>query len=93
MALPDLHKFADDLKRRPSKGSSAPPRSIKAKDLDENYQKVTVVPPSKSPPTYTVEYKKEGTVLKILPDFPSGSELHVLGVRGGKLEWVETEDC
>jgi hypothetical protein len=65
MAAPDLHKFRDDLKNRPGPGSNAPPRSIRAEDLDENYKKVTVVRPSTIPvglqPDYEMRYKKDGS--------------------------------
>jgi len=65
MALPDLHKFERDLRNRPGPGSNAPPRSIRAKDLDENYKKVTVVRPSEIPvglqPDYEMRYKKDGS--------------------------------
>jgi|688.fasta_scaffold157588_3 hypothetical protein len=65
MAAPDLHKFRDDLKNRPAPGSNAPPVSIRAKDLDENYKKVTVVKPSIIPaglqPDYEMRYRKDGS--------------------------------
>lgn len=65
MIGPDLHKFTDDLRRRPGKGVSAPPRAIRAIDLDENNRKLTIVAPVENPPRYTVEYTREGTRLKI----------------------------
>lgn len=67
MALPDLHKFRDDLKNRPGPGSNAPPRTIRAKDLDENFKKVTVVRQSIVNvgllPDYEMRYKKDGSEL------------------------------
>jgi hypothetical protein len=70
MALPDLHKFERDLKNRPGPGSNAPPVSIRAKDLDENYKKVTLIESNEDPPPYTVEYTKEGTRLKDIRGLP-----------------------
>ena len=68
MAAPDLHKFKDDLKNRPGPGSNAPPVSIRAKDLDENYKKVTAVVHTNNAagyvPDYVPKYKKDGTELR-----------------------------
>lgn len=67
MAQPDLHKFERDLANRPTKGSNAPPVSIRAKDLDGNYKKVTVIRPTNnvaSLPDYEPRYKKDGTELR-----------------------------
>jgi hypothetical protein len=94
MARPDLHKFKRDLSNVPAPGSDAPPRTIRASDLDGNFTKVTVIePPRESPPSYTVEYTKDGTVLRLLPEYPQGSTLHVLGVQNGQLRWVATTNC
>jgi hypothetical protein len=69
MAAPDLHKFRDDLKNRPGPGSNAPPRSIRAEDLDENYKKVTLIESDQSPKLYDVRYTKDGTRLtRLMPD-------------------------
>ena len=68
MASPDLHKFRDDLKNRTAPGSNAPPVSIRAKDLDENYKKVTAVVPTNNEagyvPDYDLKYTKDGTELR-----------------------------
>lgn len=94
MALPDLHKFRDDLKNVPAPGSNAPPRTIRARDLDENFRKVTVIDSEALPPDYRVKPTKDGIILTdILPERPAGNSLHVLGVQGGVLKWVATEDC
>jgi hypothetical protein len=95
MRKPDLHLFKDDLRKKPPDGSNAPPRSIKAQDLDENFVKTSVIAPLEDPPRYTVEYTREGTRLKItvLPEVPTASGLHVLTVSGGELAWTATEDC
>lgn len=65
MAAPDLHKFERDLQNRPGPGSNAPPRTIRAKDLDENFKKVTVVRQSILPvgvqSDYEMRYKKDGS--------------------------------
>jgi hypothetical protein len=68
MALPDLHLFENDLLTTPGKGSNAPPVSIRAKDLDGNYKKVTLIASDQDPPPYTVEYTENGTrITNILP--------------------------
>jgi hypothetical protein len=90
MALPDLHKFSNDLKNRPAKGSDAPPRTIRAKDLDDNFKKVTVIQDKNA--SYEVDYTADGTILKIFPSPPSGGT-HVLGVIDGEIQWIATEDC
>jgi hypothetical protein len=62
--LPDLHKFVSDLDKRPGNGAAVPPRVVRAKDLDENFEKLTLVEPQKGPPDfYVVEYRREGTKL------------------------------
>ena len=82
MAKIDLHKFRDDLRKKPPLGSNQPPVGIRAKDLDENFAKTTLVNGEGNPPLYEVEYKKEGTRIKrILPD---GSR------RGDLLYWNGT---
>jgi hypothetical protein len=73
MALPDLHKFSDDLRAKPADGSAAPPRSISAGKLDGNFKKVTLILPKDDPKSYTVEYTREGTRLKIKRGLPDGA--------------------
>ena len=65
MAKIDLHSFERDLTNKPGDGSSAPPRSIRAKDLDGNFKKVTLLPDTSETPAYTVEYTADGTKLKL----------------------------
>jgi len=65
MALPNLHKFLDDLKSRPADGSNKPPRTIKARDLDENFTKVTLLESDQFPKSYTVDYTKDGIRIKL----------------------------
>jgi hypothetical protein len=73
MAQIKLHLFRDDLKQIPGPGSSAPPRSIRAGDLDENYEKVTVIKPKQNNPVpYELEYTEQGTVLKNIKQLPDG---------------------
>jgi hypothetical protein len=69
MALPDLHKFKDDLKKKPEPGSNQPPIGIKADDLDKNYKKVTLIVEDDNNPSYIVEYKEDGTVLRPKREF------------------------
>jgi hypothetical protein len=73
MALPDLHLFENDLKNKPGKGSNAPPVSIRAKNLDENYKKVTLIESDEDPPPYTVEYTEDGTRLKNIKGLPENA--------------------
>jgi hypothetical protein len=72
MEAPDLHLFKDDLLRKPEKGSSAPPVSIRAKDLDGNAKKLTLLKGDGDPPLYEVRYTKDGT--KITRIFPNGNQ-------------------
>lgn len=73
MASPDLHKFEQDLKNRPAKGSDAPPRTLRAKDLDDNFSKITVIETGDDPPPYEVEYTKDGTKLKNIRGLPKNA--------------------
>jgi len=88
----DLHLFVDDLKSGASGTSNKPPRSIKAKDLDENFKKASVIADTSEPNSYTMEYGEDGTILKIFPSINS-SGTYVLGTIDGKLTWIETQDC
>jgi hypothetical protein len=73
---PDLHKFERDLRHRPSPGSNAPPRTIRAKDLDENNRKLTLLQGEGLPPLYEVEYTKDGTrITRILPEGGNNGDL------------------
>lgn len=67
---PDLHKFKDDLKEKPGRGQVKPPRVISAKNLDENFAKVTVIDSDKEPPAYRVKYTKDGAILTDLKGLP-----------------------
>lgn len=96
MAIDTLHRFEDDLRARPSKGSNAPPRTLKAKDLDENFIKAAVIAPQEERPRYSVKYTREGTMLKIepeLPELPESATMHVLTATNGVLAWTPTEAC
>lgn len=72
MSKPSLVKFKDYLGRVPPKGSSNPPVSIKAKDLDKNFGIVTVVDPPLFK-SYEVEYRtgegQRGTIIRPLVEF------------------------
>jgi hypothetical protein len=93
MASVDTHKFVEDLKTRPSGNSNQPPRSIKARDLDDNFLKVCIVEDSaRSDQPYKVNYTKDGIVLDIFPNIPQ-TGTHVLGVIDGTVRWIETQDC
>lgn len=74
MANTTLHSFVRDLANVPPKGSAAPPRSIRAKDLDGNFKKATVIPPGGTRPAYGVRYTQDGTILtNIGGSLPSGA--------------------
>jgi hypothetical protein len=93
MASPDLHYFKDDLTKKPTGNSGAPPRGISAKDLDGNFLKVQVIEDPAAPnKVYSVEYTDQGTVLKVLPPI-NISGTYVLGTVGGVLKWIPTQDC
>jgi hypothetical protein len=64
----DLHLFREDVRAAPPPGSNAPPVTIRARDLDGNYKKVTLLKGDGSPPLYEVEYTEDGTrITRILP--------------------------
>jgi hypothetical protein len=89
----EIHLFEDDLKQKPGKGSNKPPRSIKAKDLDDNFKRITIIEnPDEETKTYTVKYDKDGTILTIFPTLQT-SGTYVLGTVDGKLQWIATQDC
>lgn len=91
---PDLHKFERDLKHRPSLGSNAPPRTIRAKDLDDNNRRLTLLKGDGTPPLYEVKYTKDGTrITRILPTPPDSTTMHVLTITNGVVAWTATEDC
>ena len=93
---PDLHLFEKDLKNTPLVGSNAPPRTIRAKDLDGNNAKLTLRKGEGNPPLYEVKYTKDGTVITSIfpfPEAPSGTAMHVLTISDGVLAWTATEDC
>jgi hypothetical protein len=69
---PALHKFENDLKQKPPPGVNAPPIGIRAKDLDENFNKVTIVESTDIPKPYNVKYTKDGAMLVNLKTVPDG---------------------
>jgi hypothetical protein len=85
-----IHSFKDDLATAASGNSNKPPRSISAKDLDGNFKAVTVIAPKDN--SYTVDMSDQGTTLNIFPATP-GSGTFVLGMVGGKIKWIQTQDC
>jgi hypothetical protein len=70
---PDLHLFEKDLKNKSLVGSNAPPRTIRAKDLDDNNRKLTVLQGEGDPPAYRVKYTKDGTVLTDIQSLPENA--------------------
>ena len=70
---PDLHLFEKDLKNKSLVGSTAPPRTIRAKDLDDNNRKLTVLQGEGDPPAYRVKYTKDGTVLTDIQSLPENA--------------------
>jgi hypothetical protein len=83
METPDLHLFKDDLLKKPHPGSNAPPISIRAKDLDENNEKLTLLKGEGDPALYDVKYTKSGTVITRI--LPQGNQ------QGDLLFWNGTE--
>jgi hypothetical protein len=76
MAKADLHEFKEDLKNKPGPGSDAPPRTIRASDLDGNFKKVMLIESDDVDPVpYEVEYTEDGTMLKNLKQLPDGENL------------------
>ena len=72
----DLHIFKEDLAKVAPKGRNVPPVSIRAKDLDGNYQKVSLLKGEGDPPLYEVEYTEEGTrITRVLPDGANPGDL------------------
>lgn len=73
---PELHLFERDLKNKPIAGSNAPPRTIRAKDLDENNRKLTLLKGEGDPQLYEVKYTKDGTVItRIFSDGENSGDL------------------
>lgn len=93
MARIDLHLFERDLLNKPSNGSNAPPRTIRARDLDTNNKKLTLLQGEGDPPSYTVKYTQDGTIITGLLPTPPASGLYVLTASNGTLAWTATEDC
>jgi hypothetical protein len=61
MARPDLHKFEKSLNNNPGLGSTDEPRTIKAKNLDDNNKKLTLLKGEGTPELYEVKYTTDGT--------------------------------
>ena len=89
-ANPAIHIFANDLENKVSGNSSAPPRSIRAADLDGNFKALTIIPNQNIP--YAVNVGTDGTSLDIFPPSP-GAGTYVLGIVDGSLAWLETTNC
>ena len=85
-----LHIFANDLESKVKGKSSAPPRSIRAADLDGNFKALTLIPSANIP--YTINVGADGTSIDIFPPSP-GAGTYVLGIVNGSLVWLETTNC
>ena len=68
-----LHRFQDDLLKKPALGSMAPPRTIKAKDLDDNHLKLRLLKGEGTPPAYKVKYTKLGTIITDIQGLPANA--------------------
>jgi len=79
-----LHFFADDLRNKTKGNTNAPPRSIRAADLDDNFKCVSIVSTGDIP--YGVNYSKDGTSLSIFPPIPGGGTYY-LALVDGNLTW------
>jgi hypothetical protein len=81
MPNPSLVKFRDYLTASPPKGSTAPPRTIKADDLDWNFKNCTVIDSqSTGSPIYEAQYSQEGTEL-------------IFTANGRAVTWREIDVC
>lgn len=67
---PVLHLFERDLLKKPLIGSNEPPRTIRAKDLDDNNRRLTVLKGTGDPLPYDVRYTKDGTILTGIRNLP-----------------------
>jgi hypothetical protein len=58
--------FKEYLTQPDTPGKNNPPRSIKAEDLDENFRRLTIIPPSSEDKknTYTVKITPKGTEIE-----------------------------
>ena len=57
--------FKNYLGLKPVKGSFPPPYSVKATDLDNNFRRLKIIPPTDAATAfYTVEITDNGTLLK-----------------------------
>jgi hypothetical protein len=63
--------FSDYLRARPLEND--PPRSIRARDLDNNFARLTVIAPKTDPPPYRVNYTERGTELLDISGLPPGA--------------------
>jgi len=63
-----LVHFSDYLGARPLKND--PPVSIKARDLDRNFTRSTIIEPDLDPPPYRVKYSDKGTELLDISGLP-----------------------
>jgi len=70
MNAPDLHKFEKDLTKKPGIGDMSPPRTIKAKNLDDNNKKLTLLKGEGTPPAYKVKYTADGTIITDIQGLP-----------------------
>jgi hypothetical protein len=73
MSRIDLHKFEQDLKNKPGLGSMDAPRTIKAKKLDDNNKKLTLLKGEGEPPPYQVKYTPEGTIITDIQGLPANA--------------------
>jgi hypothetical protein len=71
-----------------------PPRTIKAKNLDDNNKKLRLLKGEGTPALYEVEYTTQGTrITRIFPIPPDSTAMHVLTITNGVVAWTATEDC
>jgi hypothetical protein len=81
MPNPSLIKFRDYLTARPPRGSSSPPRTIKADDLDSNFKRCTLTENGTiGADIYRPQYTSEGTEL-------------VFSANGREAFWQEIDIC
>jgi hypothetical protein len=79
-----LHKFTD------KKGAA----SINADHLDENFARLRPLLQDGTTVGYSVSESPQGWSLTIFPPLPDGAGgPFILGLAGGRLVWLATENC
>lgn len=81
----ELVKFTDKLN---GKDPSAPPFRIPARDLDKNFAMLKPLKLDGNSRQYLLTETPEGWMLKIFPEFPSGTGPFFLAISNGRMFWT-----